>query len=128
MHLLRRELHQPRQHLLILLRLVEHDHEFGIGKHAAALGGLHEIVHVLRDRRGIGIALSHLLPGGIKECGAVRVGENHMELINENMGTNSILAVLIDPIQDRIGDDQQSCRLEVLVQIVNVEDDDPLAE
>ena len=51
-----------------------------------------------------------------------------MELINENMGTNSILAVLIDPVQDRIGDDQKSCRLEMLIQIVNVEDNDPLAE
>ena len=127
-HLLRRELHQSRQHLLILLRLVEHHHKFGVGDHTAALGGLHEIVHILRDRHGIGIALAHLLPGEIKEYCAVWIGENHMELINENKGTNSILAVLIDPVQDRVGDDQQACRLEVLVQIVNIEDNDPFAE
>ena len=59
----------------IRARLVEHDQEFAVGQHGAGRVGLKQVVHILRDARGISAVLSYTLPKGEQEVCTVLVLE-----------------------------------------------------
>ena len=48
--------------------------------------GLKQVVHILRDARGISTVLSHTLPKGEQEVCTVLVLEQKVDLINEDEG------------------------------------------
>lgn len=66
-HLLGRNVQQPRQLLPVTGRLVEHDHKFGVGQHGTGLNGIQQILHILRDGGGVGVALAELPPRGVEK-------------------------------------------------------------
>ena len=76
---------QPRQLLPVTCRLVEHDNELGVGQHGAGLHGIQQILHVLRDGGGIGVALAELPPRGIEKGCAELVLKHHMELVDKDV-------------------------------------------
>jgi len=73
--------------------LIQHDHKFRVGKHGAGLNGIQQVLHILRDRRGVGVALSELPPCGVEKLRRELVLKYHMELVNKDMGAFALLPV-----------------------------------
>ncbi len=109
-------------------RLIEHDHELGVGEHGGSLNGIQQVLHVLRDGCRIGVPFTEHSPRRVKEVGAVLVGIQHVELVNEDMRPLATLPVQGSTVEDGIGDDQQAGGLELGSEIVNVEHQDALVQ
>ena len=108
--------------------LVEHDNKFGIGQHGGCLHGIQKVLHVLRDGRRIGVSLTEHSPRRVEEVGAVLVGVQDVELIDEDMRPLAPLPVQGSTVEDGVSDDQQTGRLELGSEIVNVEHQDTLIQ
>ena len=127
-HLLGRNIQQPRQLFPVTGRLVEHDHKLGVGQHGAGLHRIQQILHVLRDGRGVGVALSELPPCGVKKRTAILVLKDHMELVNENVGALALSPIQRYPVQNGIGNDQQAGGFQLRPQVVNIKYQDTLVQ
>ena len=88
--------------------LIEHHDELGVCQHRSCRVGLEQIVHILRDARGISTVLSHTLPKGEQEVCAVLVLEQKVDFINEDEGVLALSSVLRNTVQDRVEDDQHT--------------------
>ena len=64
--------------------------------------GLKQVVHILRDARGISAVLSYTLPKGEQEVCTVLVLEQKVDLINEDEGVFALGSVLRNTVQDRV--------------------------
>ena len=109
-------------------RLIEHDHELGVGEHGARLHGIQQVFHILRDGGGITVALAELPPCGVEENAALFVFKHDMKFVDEDVGALALLPVESDTVEDGVGDHQQSRRLQLLAKAVNIEYDDALVE
>lgn len=82
--------------------LVEHDNEFAVGQHAPGRMALQKIVHVLGDPGAERAVLTHSLPEGKQEVGAVFMLKEQVDFINNNEGVFSFGSVLGDAVQDAV--------------------------
>ena len=73
-----RNVQQPRQLHPICRRLVEHDEELAVRQHGAGRVGLEQILDVLANPGPAGSVLSHTLPQGEEEIGAVLMLEQQV--------------------------------------------------
>lgn len=78
------------------------------------------ILHVLRDRRGIGVTLTELPPGGSEEVAALLVLKHHMKLVDKHMGALASLPVEGDAVEHGVGNDQQAGGLKLFAQVVDI--------
>ena len=70
--------------------------------------GLKQVVHVLRDARGISTVLSHTLPKGEQEVSAILVLEQKVDFIDEDEGVLTLSSVLRNAVQGRVKDNQHT--------------------
>ena len=82
--------------------------------------GLKQVVHILRDARGISAVLSHTLPKGEQEVCTVLVLEQKVDLINEDKGVLTLCSVLRNTVQDRVEDDQHTDGHKLFAEIKDV--------
>lgn len=73
--------------------LIQHDHELGVGEHGGCLHGVQEVLHILRDGRRIGVSLTEHSPRRVKEIGAVLIGVQDVELVDEDVRPLTALPV-----------------------------------
>ncbi len=88
--------------------LIEHNNELGICQHRSCRVGLKQVVHILRDARGISAVLSHTLPKGEQEVCTVLVLEQKVDFIDEDEGVLALGTVGRNTVQDRVEDDQHT--------------------
>ena len=79
--------------------------------------GLKQVVHILRDARGISTVLSHTLPKGEQEVCAVLVLEQKVDFINEDEGVLALSSVLRNTVQNRVEDDQHTDGHKLLAEV-----------
>ena len=82
--------------------------------------GLKQVVHILRDARGISTVLSHTLPKGEQEVCAVLVLEQKVDFINEDEGVLALSSVLRNTVQNRVEDDQHTDGHKLLAEVKDV--------
>ena len=70
--------------------LIEHNNELGVCQHRSCRVGLKQVVHILRDARGISAVLSHTLPKGEQEVCTVFVLEQKVDLIDKDEGMEEL--------------------------------------
>lgn len=73
-----RDIEQAGQLCPVCARLVEHDQEFAVGQHGAGRMGLEQVLDILADPRAASLILSHTLPEGEQEIGAVLMLEQQV--------------------------------------------------
>ena len=100
--------------------LIEHNNELGVCQHRSCRVGLKQVVHILRDARGISAVLSHTLPKGEQKVCTVLVLEQKVDLINEDEGVLALGSVLCNTVQDRVEDDQHTDGHKLFAKIKNV--------
>ena len=100
--------------------LIEHNNELGVCQHRSCRVGLKQVVHILRDARGISTVLSHTLPKGEQEVCAVLVLEQKVDFINEDEGVLALSSVLRNTVQNRVEDDQHTDGHKLLAEVKNV--------
>ena len=82
--------------------------EFASIQHSSCRVGLKQVVHVLRDARGISTVLSHMLPKGEQEVSAILVLEQKVDFIDEDEGVLALSSVLRNAVQGRVKDNQHT--------------------
>jgi len=100
--------------------LIEHNNELGVCQHRSCRVGLKQVVHILRDARGISTVLSHTLPKGEQEVCAVLVLEQKVDFINEDEGVLALSSVLRNTVQNRVEDDQHTDGHKLLAEVKDV--------
>ena len=70
---------------------------------------------------GESVALAELPPGRGEEIAALLIFKYHMEFVDEDMRAPAALPVERDTVEHRVRNDQQSCGLELLAEIMDVE-------
>ena len=82
--------------------------------------GLKQVVHILRDARGISAVLSHTLPKGEQEVCTVLVLEQKVDFIDEDEGVLALGTVGRNTVQDRVEDDQHTDGHKLLAEVKDV--------
>ena len=82
--------------------------------------GLKQVVHILRDARGIRALLSHTLPKGEQKVCTVLVPEQKVDFIDEDKGVLALGSVLRNTVKDRVEDDQHTDGHKLFAKIKNV--------
>ena len=77
-------------------------------KLSGALLGSKEVFDVLSNTGRISISFPELSPGRGKKSSTLFVFEDHMDFINEKVGSFAFPPVLVDPVDHRIGNDQKA--------------------
>ncbi len=93
--------------------LIEHNNELRVCQHRSCRVGLKQVVHILRDARGISAVLSHTLPKGEQEVCTVLVLEQKVDFIDEDEGVLALSSVLCNTVQDRVETDGHKLLAEV---------------
>ena len=127
-HLLVGNIQEFAQLFPVRCRLIQHDNEFGVGKHGAGLNRIQQIFHILGNCCGKSVALSELPPCRVEEGGGKLIFKNHMEFVNEYMGSFSFLPVQGHTVQHSVCNDQQAGGLQLRPQAVNVKHHHPLVQ
>ena len=126
--LLRGEVEEPRQLRLVGFGLIQHHQQLRVGQHHTALVVIQQIVHVLGDGGGLNVALAEHPPGVGDELAGLVLLQEHMELVQEHMGTDAVPPVPGSAVHDGVRHDQHSGRPQLVVQVVNVEDHHALVQ
>lgn len=100
--------------------LIEHNNELGVCQHRSCRVGLKQVVHILRDARGISAVLSYTLPKGEQEVCTVLVLEQKVDFIDEDEGVLALSSVLCNTVQDRVEDDQHTDGHKLLAEVKDV--------
>ena len=119
-HLLIGDVQESAQLFPVRCRLIQHDNEFGVGKHGAGLNGIQQVLHILGDGSGEGVALSELPPCGVEEGRGELIFKHHMEFVDEYMGPLAFFPVQGHTIQHGVCNDQQPGGLQLRTQAMNV--------
>ena len=88
--------------------MIKHNNELGVCQHSSCRVGLKQVVHVLRDARGISTVLSYMLPKGEQEVSAILVLEQKVDFIDEDEGVLALSSVLRNAVQGRVKDNQHT--------------------
>ena len=82
--------------------------------------GLKQVVHILRDARGISAVLSHTLPKGEQEVCTVLVLEQKIDFVDENKGVLAFGSVLRNTVENGVENDQHTDGHKLFAEIKNV--------
>ncbi len=97
-----RDVQQFRKLQSVRGRLIEHHDKLGVCQHRSCRVGLKQVVHILRDARGISAVLSYSLPKGEQEVCTVLVLKQKVDFIDEDEGVLALGSVLRNTVQNRI--------------------------
>ena len=115
-----RDVQQVRQFLPICGRLIQHDEKFAVGQHGAGRVRLEQVFDILADPRSASLILSHTLPQGEQEIGAVFMLEQQIDLVDIDPGIPLQPAVSDDAVEDAVQHHQHSHRQELLAKIPDI--------
>ena len=100
--------------------LIEHHDELGVCQHRSCRVGLKQVVHILRDARGISTVLSHTLPKGEQEVCTVLVLEQKIDFVDENKGVLAFGSVLRNTVENGVENDQHTDGHKLLAEVKDV--------
>ena len=92
----------------VTCRLIEHDHKLRVAEQGAGLNRIKQILHVLRDGGGVGIAFTELTPRGIEKGRGKLVFKHDMELVDKDVRTLAPFPIEGNTVEHSVGDDQMA--------------------